>query len=280
MANPTLPTEGTVTWTNDANNWRAQDVHWLQSRALMRFADVETDAALADETHEEDGSVAYDTTSKEAKLYNGTEWQNIAAARSLDVAGGVGGTGNITFSHSGSLAITLASNGDVTIGNLTVTTGAASTFTCSTSLTVNGITLSVAAGDLQVSADLDVSGTVAATGDVTGTNLTASTAVQGSTVTATTSSSLAAASADSLTATGTVQGATVLGTSYVSTGASNLRLTGNKLQQGTTTDKYIDLDNWELNDGSTNAATIAGVVYGPTEPVGDYPDGTIWIQTP
>ena len=281
----TLNALGLTNWTDTSDTWRDDDVEHLQARTVVRFAN-ETDANSATSdtagAFATRGAVAYIRGAAEPDdalaTYKNGAWRYLPAARYLR-AGSTDSTSAVSISHSGASGTGLTLNSD---GTISATTG---TITDLTSTTANIGTVALTdspAGTLNVNGNLDAD-TITSTGITVsgGGSVTTTGTISAGVLTATGSSNLAAASASSLS----VGGSTSVTTTYVhapylASSASGLRVTGNRIQLGSDTDHFIDLSAWELNDGAPNTATIAGVIEGSSFDAADYPEGTIWIETP
>lgn len=279
MANPTVPPAGelgTVDWSNNIHNWRAEDAEFLQARSVVRLASF-GDASGETPSHQVKGSVVYQTTDDLLGVYNGTAWERVPSAQYIQVYGDNSST--VTLAHlSASAGIELNADGTVDSGGafsapsvvagttLTVGTGAVNFTSSGSTVTVGG---NLTATNLTAS-------TGAAIGVATGTSLTATGTVSGSILQATTSSSLASATADDITVgTTDISTTSVQADSITSTGT--VELAGDELTDGT---RAIDVAAWEVKETGKTSTTPASVVTGPGpfDPA-DYPDGTIWIET-
>lgn len=272
MANPTIPVDGlgTIDWTNNIHNWREEDAEFLQSRSVIR---EETFGDSSSPSHEEQGSVSYQTSDDTLGVYNGTAWMNVPAARYIQTYGDTSTA--VTLTHTSATAgIQLHHNGTVVLGNTTVPQ-----LTATTKITLGTVPMTVSGSTVTVTGNItatNLTSTTSSIGTSTAASLTASGTVQGATLQATGSSSLAVATATSLTLGSTVLNSTSVTANSVGS-SGDVALVGDELTDGT---NYIDVAAWEGNTGATNPATIATVITGsgPYD-AEDYPDGCIWIQT-
>lgn len=273
------PANGLIEWTNTDDKWRDKDAEWLQARTVARFAN---EAAAGAETvtgggnYQVTGAVGYMGDVATTAVYDGAKWKYHAAAKYLR-AGGTDNTSVVTLSHSGAGAgLSLHNDGSVSAATGTITN------LTTTSASVGGVSVSGAAGTLTVSGALTTTGaintaSVTASGSVSGGSL----ATNG-TLNVTGVATMGDVDASTLDVGGTAIRTGYVHATYLASGSTTARLQSNRLQMGNDANKYIDLDSWTARDGTgtPNAATIATVVEGPSFDAADYPEGTIWIETP
>lgn len=301
--NPEITNYGGITYTNNENNWRAEDIEFLQRRSVLRYPST---SALDSSDHNEVGAVAYiaadpnsdDVIEPGADAHfrvkpTASGWKRLVSTDNLRLPVDSGASVVLRHASAVSGGLGLLSSGATEVTTLRTATGGVQ-ITAGT-VTVGTQTLSESGGKLVASGTLRAntlesagavnSATVTTTGAVTaGNGLT----VSGGTLTAGTSQ-LGITSVETLSATGRVS---TDGRFAVNRGdgVSDLRFDGTGIRffpTGPHTARVI-LSQTEVelraanvkvrHDTSETAADVAGVVVSSSPPSGNYPDGTIWIE--
>ena len=294
MSNPDISNPyGLITWQNDSNNWRAEDVHRLQARGVNRFA---TTGDLSGVT--ENGSVAYidDASDRHVRVRIVDDWRRILHSEHLRVPQDSSTGVKIAHTSGTSGGLSLRSNGAVrSDGTLEVGT-AASITTAGVLNLPSSTTVQVSGGDLVVNrpvrgTSLRSDGAIigASVGSPATHTLSGSLVVNGSpaSITAATVTATSGVEAASANIVGTVTAATVSAPT-VTTGTISLSNTDqlrrsasvNVVLEGSAIRLLAPAVTMRHNDAQT-PAPVAGVVSSPDAPTaGDnYPDGTIWLRT-
>jgi hypothetical protein len=309
MAGPVLSNAdyGSPTYTDDSDNWRAQDVVYIQRRSVLRFP---TQAALEANSHNQFGAVAYVAVDADADddiepgaepYFTGNTGRNGAAAwrrfmhsQYLRIPEANDTDTSVRVRHSAaSSGLSLRSTGAV-LAETRLEVGSGST---QSALDPNLLSLQNGANTRTVqvngSGQLAVNGTVAVTGVVSSGGISATT------ITATGLVETGSVNVSgNLTATGTigsttgnlttVNSTTVNSTTFAS-GSVRLTSTGVSRVDGASVSLSLN-SNSELavlatggftfrtaSSGQT-AAQVAGLVVSTSPPSGTYPPGTIWAQ--
>jgi hypothetical protein len=114
---------GDCDWQDITNNWRDADATWLQERSIVRV--VSTPDADTNLAHTHEGRTFYSTTDKVLYLSTtgGAPFSRVLASKSLVLDEGVPGSVAVgVVGHTDSGISFDTSTGNVTIGNLTITT--------------------------------------------------------------------------------------------------------------------------------------------------------------
>jgi acetyltransferase-like isoleucine patch superfamily enzyme len=299
VANPTITNYGGITYTNNENNWRSEDVAFLQRRAVLRFPTQASIATLTAE-HAETGAVAYiaEDTNSDDDIEPGADphfvgyhsaslgWRRMVSSNNLRIPAASDLSTSVRLRHaSASGGLTLGSSGTVVVDSrLEVSTGASIE---NGVLTLGGSTLQTTSGKLTSNVTLRGS-TLESAGAITGVSLTTTGAVtvgNGLTVTA----GGLTVSSGGVTVTGTVTATTVSATTVTGTTVTNgsVSLSGSQL---ISSGRYVEVatggikvftssNSFQFRDTSAQTwANVAGWVASTSPASGTYPNGTIWFE--
>lgn len=300
--NPPIKNYGSIAYTNNQNNWRAEDVEFLQRRAIQRYPSI---SALAE--HQQFGAVAYvaDDSDSDDDVEPGPEahfrlyansnpgWQRIVTSENLRIPSTTDTNLSVHLRHrsaSSSGGVSLKSDGSVAVSSKLEVGPQVVIESGTLKLTASGSTrtLQVASGKLTVDGTLRAD-TLESAGAVTSTSVTTTarvTAGNGLTVSAggisvTGSSTLGNTSVSSLTSTSSISAS-----SHVAVG--NVRLGSTGVTYSTGSSVRMDVESNSIafttpsltfrNTSSQLPVNVAGAVVSSSQPSGNYPDGTLWIQ--
>jgi hypothetical protein len=308
MPGATLPSSDTLAvWTDNTDNWRAEDADYLQRRSILRFSTtglkitaLGPSLSIPSPTA---GQAAYVTQTDSIEYIDSTgAWRQVNAFKHADFDDSAAGFG-MRISTDSSNAITLET-GQAVLGanrNLIVTgssvllkTGAATaTLTTNSTHLLSSLPLSASAASLgaitatsvDAGAGLVESGSLHVTGQATVGTLAGGASSLGAVTATSVNTGSGAITGGALTGTTVRGGVAVLGTG---TNASRLSLFGS-------TTAYVDLYNSATTvagDSITLAPTsdttavmhsvglpFATVLVSSGTPVAaDYPEGTLWVK--
>jgi hypothetical protein len=305
MAGPTLSEHdyGAPSYTDDVDNWRAQDVSYIQRRSVLRFP---SQVALEASSHTAFGSVAYVAndadsdddiepgadpylTSNLGTSLGANNWKRVVQSTYLRIPGANDTTTSVRLRHdSASSGLSLKSGGAV-VAESRLEVGAEQVV-----IESSGV-MSLKNGANTITVQANSSGKLAVSAAVV------SSAVEVTNVSTATLTATGAASVGSLSVTGalsvgslsvttaTMTNATVTNTATIATVASgNVRLTAAGLSHtggtasfgitGTALSAFAPGGFSFRRSTAEDPVQVAGVVVSATPPSGNYPEGTIWLE--
>ena len=300
MAGPTLTSYDVPQYSDDQDNWRAQDIAYIHDRLVARFP---TQAALeANAYHNEVGAVAYvaedadadDVIEPGAEPYfvgnTGNGWRRLIHSQFLRIPDAADTASSVKLRHvTAGSGLSLTSDG-YTVAESRLVVGADQI-----TLTSAGV-ISIKNGANTRTIQVNGTGKLAIDGTVTASAVESSGAVTGTTLTVTGATATGALTVTgTINATGTVTAPTGAITTVNSTtvnatthASTNMRMTATGLSRadGTAT---LTMDANSLaafvpsgftfrRQLSETPAQVAGVVVSANPPSGTYPQGTIWMQ--
>lgn len=305
--NPDITNYGGITYTNNENNWRAEDIEFLQRRAVLRYPRISGVNGLQSSDHDEVGAIAYiaEDADNDDEIEPGADphfrgkvnstdgWRRFVTSEYLRIPPSTDLSGSVRLRHSGaSSGVSLKSDGAVAVDNKLEVGTQVSVQGGVVSLTGGGTTrtLQVSSGKLVCDGTLRgnviesagaISGaSLSTTGAVTvGNGLTVS--AGGLTVSGGTAS-LGTMTAGNATFTGFVSSAQAFTAGVVRLNASGVGVANDPTVLVGIDSNSIDLLAPAItmrHNSSQVAVNVAGVITSADPPPsGSYPDGTIWIE--